>query len=104
GKMGQMSLLGHLGADRASDAALRDLSPVLHVDRVVAPILLAHGKDDAVVPFEQTQVMADALKRAHKPYELVVLKHEDHWLSRGDTRMQMLRAVIDFLARNNPAD
>ena len=104
GRTGQMSLLGHLGAGRASDAALAEISPARHADRIVAPILLVHGKEDSVVPFEQTQIMADALKHAHKPYELVVLEHEDHWLSRGDTRLQMLRAVMDFLQRNNPAD
>ena len=46
--------------------------------------------------------MADALKKAGKPYEIVTLKHEDHWLSHPDTRLQMLQAVIDFLQKNNP--
>ncbi len=31
-------------------------------------------------------------------------EHEDHWLSRSDTRLQMLQAMADFLAKNNPAD
>jgi dipeptidyl aminopeptidase/acylaminoacyl peptidase len=55
------------------------------------------------VPFEQSQIMADALKKVGKPVEFVVLNHEDHWLSHGDTRLQMLQAVMDFLAKNNPA-
>ena len=49
-------------------------------------------------------MMADALARAGKPYQLVVLNHEDHWLSRADTRLQMLQATMDFLQKNNPAD
>ena len=56
-----------------------------------------------MVPFEQSQIMADALKRVGKPYDLVILNHEDHWLSHGDTRLQMLQATIDFLQKNNPA-
>jgi len=65
-------------------------------------VLIIHGKDDTVVPFEQSQIMADALTRAGKPYDFVVLRHEDHWLSRGDTRLQMLKATMDFVEKNNP--
>jgi len=42
------------------------------------------------------------LKRAGKSATLVTLKHEDHWLSHGDTRLQMLQATVDFLKANNP--
>jgi len=94
--------LRYLGADRTGDPRLEEISPADHADQASAPILLIHGRDDTVVPFSQTQLMADALKRAGKPYELVVLKHEDHWLSHGDTRLQMLEAVMAFLEKNNP--
>ncbi len=94
--------LNFMGADGLHDERLEDISPADHADQVKAPILLIHGKDDTVVPFEQTQIMADALKKAGKPYDLVILTHEDHWLSHGETRLQMLQAVIDFLAKNNP--
>ena len=33
---------------------------------------------------------------------LVVLDKEDHWLSRGSTRLQMLKAAMDFVERNDP--
>jgi len=42
------------------------------------------------------------LKERAKPYEFVVLNHEDHWLSRGETRLQMLKATMDFVEKNNP--
>jgi dipeptidyl aminopeptidase/acylaminoacyl peptidase len=32
----------------------------------------------------------------------VTMKHEDHWLSRSETRLQMLQATVDFLRANNP--
>jgi dipeptidyl aminopeptidase/acylaminoacyl peptidase len=32
----------------------------------------------------------------------VTLKHEDHWLSTGATRLQMLQATVAFLKTNNP--
>jgi dipeptidyl aminopeptidase/acylaminoacyl peptidase len=48
--------------------------------------------------------MADELKSAGKKVQLVTLKDEDHWLSRSPTRLQMLKASIDFLKANNPPD
>jgi dipeptidyl aminopeptidase/acylaminoacyl peptidase len=65
-------------------------------------MLLIHGRDDTVVPFEQSEVMFNALKRAGKPVQMVTLKHEDHWLSRSETRLQMLQACVDFLRQQNP--
>ena len=90
------------GARDASDPILRDISPAAHADAVTVPILLIHGKDDTVVPFEQSQIMADALRAANKPFDFVVLRREDHWLSRGETRLQMLQSLAAFLEKHNP--
>jgi dipeptidyl aminopeptidase/acylaminoacyl peptidase len=42
------------------------------------------------------------LKKAGKPVELVTLTGEDHQLSRGATRLQMLTSMVGFLEKNNP--
>jgi dipeptidyl aminopeptidase/acylaminoacyl peptidase len=68
------------------------------------PVLLIHGKDDTVVPFEQSQLMYDALHSPGKNVQLVTLKNEDHWLSRSATRLQMLEASVAFLRAHNPPD
>jgi dipeptidyl aminopeptidase/acylaminoacyl peptidase len=93
----------YMGVENLADPHLEAISPADQAAKVTIPILIIHGKDDSVVPFEQSQIMADALKQAGKPYDFVVLNHEDHWLSSSDTRLQMLQATIDFLAKNNPA-
>ena len=96
--------LRYMGVSALSDPRLAAISPAEQAAKVSIPILIIHGKDDTVVPFEQSQMMADALAKAGKPYQFVVLNHEDHWLSRGDTRLQMLQATVDFLQKNNPPD
>ena len=80
------------------------VSPRRHAAKADAPILLIHGKDDTVVPFKQSSAMADALKSAGKPHELVTLKDEDHWLSRAATRKQMLETTMRFVLQHNPVD
>jgi dipeptidyl aminopeptidase/acylaminoacyl peptidase len=91
-----------MGAEDQGDPILRDLSPAAQAAKAKIPVLLVHGRDDTVVPLEQSRVMAEALEKAGKPAELVILKGDDHWLSRGETRLQMLRAVVDFLEKHNP--
>jgi dipeptidyl aminopeptidase/acylaminoacyl peptidase len=44
--------------------------------------------------------MAKALKENGKTYELVELKGEDHWLSSGATRTEMLARSIAFIDKN----
>jgi dienelactone hydrolase len=93
-----------MGVSGPGDPALNEISPIKHIDAVKVPVLLIHGRDDTVVPFEQSSEMVDALRRAGKEVEFVILPHEDHWLSRSETRLQMLQASVAFLRVHNPAD
>ncbi|THD83341.1 MAG: S9 family peptidase [Phenylobacterium sp.] len=94
--------LRFMGARSPGDAALAEVSPAAHVDRVNVPMLLIHGKDDTVVPLEQSYMMANNMKAAGKPVDLVVLDSTDHWLTRGSTRLAMMQATMAFLEKNNP--
>ncbi len=91
-----------MGAERLGDRNLDAVSPAAQAVRADAPILMLHGRDDTVVPFEQSRVFAEALRRAGKPYELVELPSEDHWLSRAATRQWMLAETVRFLEQHNP--
>jgi len=89
----------------ATDAAvLREISPIRHAKSADAPVLLIHGQDDTVVPSTQSRSMAAALLSENKPVELVLMKGEDHWLSRSSTRVEMLRQSVEFVLRHNPPD
>ncbi|WP_439470665.1 alpha/beta hydrolase family protein [Brevundimonas sp.] len=93
-----------MGAERLGDRSLDERSPARLAAQADAPILLIHGKDDSVVPIVQSRLMADALRRANKPFEFIELEGEDHWLSRTDTRQRMLAETLRFLQTNNPAN
>jgi dipeptidyl aminopeptidase/acylaminoacyl peptidase len=79
---------------------LNAASPAQHVDRVRAPVLLIHGRDDTVVPITQSRLMERALTQAGKSVRLVELEGEDHWLSGAKTRLETLRALDAFLAEH----
>jgi dipeptidyl aminopeptidase/acylaminoacyl peptidase len=93
-----------MGVTGTSDPLLQQLSPIKHIDAINVPLLLIHGRDDTVVRFEQSENMFDAMKHARQDVEMVTLKNEDHWLSRSETRLQMLQASVAFLRAHNPPD
>jgi dipeptidyl aminopeptidase/acylaminoacyl peptidase len=104
GHSAQRYWLRFMGAENVRDDALDAISPALLADKAQAPILLIHGRDDTVVPLDQSRRMSEALKKAGRADELVVLPGDDHWLSRGATRLQMLQSVVGFLEKHNPPD
>ena len=81
-------------------ASVEAVSPARHVDGVRAAVMLMHGKDDTVVPFEQSEIMAKALQKQGKAHEVVRLDGEDHWLSRSETRTRMLQELERFLGEH----
>lgn len=101
---GSSMLLRNLKESLGAPSTFAEVSPRKHAREASAPIMLIHGKDDTVVPFNQSTAMQGALRDAGKPVEFITLREEDHWLSRGTTRFQMLDAAVAFVARHNPAD
>jgi dipeptidyl aminopeptidase/acylaminoacyl peptidase len=93
------SLKAEIGFGRDLDV----VSPLRLAEQADAPVLLVHGKDDTVVLYEQSAAMDRALRKAGKPVQLVTLKGEDHWLSRSETRLAMLKAALAFVEKHNPA-
>jgi dipeptidyl aminopeptidase/acylaminoacyl peptidase len=94
----------YMQAEAQKDPTYAEISPIKHIDRITVPVMIIHGRDDTTVPFQQSQWMADAMKAAGKKVEFVPLSGEDHWLSRSETRQQMLTAMVRFIETNNPAD
>ena len=90
--------------DRQFGAAtdLEAISPARLAKRADAPVLLIHGRDDTVVPYAQSALMADALNDAGRPVDLIELPGEDHWLSTAETRKAMLEAAVAFVEKHNP--
>jgi dipeptidyl aminopeptidase/acylaminoacyl peptidase len=86
-----------------NDPAADAVSPAKVALKTDAPLMLIHGFDDSVVPFSQAEEMREAVTRSGKYVQLVRLDGEDHWLSSGKTRTDMLKAMVGFLERYNPA-
>jgi dipeptidyl aminopeptidase/acylaminoacyl peptidase len=68
------------------------------------PTLIAHGKQDYVVPVEQGERMIRALTDARIPtWSIVIYPKSGHDFGQADEREDYLKRVEAFLARHNPA-
>jgi dienelactone hydrolase len=78
-------------------------SPRLHAADFQVPLLMLHGKMDAQAPFEQSETMDAALKRAGKPHRFVVMPDADHQFSAVKDREILLQEIETFLGEHLPA-
>ncbi|WP_394763283.1 alpha/beta hydrolase family protein [Phenylobacterium sp.] len=84
------------------DPRIAAMSPRAHVADVKAPILLIWKAEDAAMPSEQSEAMANTLIAAHKSVQTVVLAGTDHWERTGHGAVQLYEALAAFLAKNLP--
>lgn len=87
---------GSLAQDRAF---LNSISPLNHVDRIKAPLIIIMGANDPRVPASEGQQMADALKARGIPVELTVFPNEGHGIARDENRLVAYAKIADFLGR-----
>ena len=88
------------GSRKDDKEQLRDTSPINNIDAIRIPVLLVHGDKDLSVGVDQSKRMAKALKKAGKPYKLVILKDGNHYLELERHRLRFLRELEAFLDKH----
>jgi len=77
------------------------ISPITHVDKDAAPILLLHGDADRLVPMQQSEQLLAKYQQAGVPAELVKIPGAPHafWNQSQWFADVMERAVAFFRTR-----
>ena len=79
------------------------LSPLTHVERITAPLLILHAEEDHRCPMEQAEQLFIALKRLGREVELVRFPGESHGLTRSGTpkhRQEHMRRLVAWFDRH----
>jgi dipeptidyl aminopeptidase/acylaminoacyl peptidase len=77
----------------------RERSPINHVERLRSPVILFQGLEDEVVPPNQAETMAAALKRNGVPYAYLPFAGEQHGFRKAETNIRCLEAELYFYGR-----
>ena len=66
------NVVSFMGAPaRLAGVAYRDASPITHIARSSAPVLLIHGDADELIPFRQAELMMQAANKAGAEVKLI---------------------------------
>jgi dipeptidyl aminopeptidase/acylaminoacyl peptidase len=77
----------------------KEASPITHVSSDDAPTFILHGDKDPLVPVEQSQRIAEALRKAGVEVRLVVIEGMGHGFNGNPTvRQKALDALNEALA------
>ncbi len=88
-----------IGAYPDEAALYADRSPINHVDRLEAPILLLQGSEDMVVPPNQARTFADAARAKGLPVAMIMFEGEGHGFRRAENIVGAQQAALSFLGR-----
>lgn len=73
------------------------ISPVTHVSKDSAPILLLHGTRDNSVPMAQSELLLEKYKTAGAPAELVKIEGGPHGFWNGAQFDETMKLAVRFL-------
>ena len=94
-------------ATKVYGSDLQDLkaqSPITHIDKLKAPVLIVHGGRDRRVPPEHAFILKKALDKLNKPYQWLYKDKEGHGFYNEDNRTEYYQTSLDFIEANIKAD
>jgi len=92
---GQVVLKLVRGSEKDKPDLYRQASPLFHVSKDSPPLLLAHGEQDDLVPFDQSVRVAEAYRRLGLLVEFIAVKNAGHdFAQAGDAPVS---PSVDFI-------
>lgn len=79
---------------------LKSRSPLFHIDRIDAPLLIAQGANDPRVRREESLQIVEALKKGEKAVEYVEFADEGHGFRKPENRIAFYSKAEKFLAQH----
>jgi dipeptidyl aminopeptidase/acylaminoacyl peptidase len=88
-----------IGAYPEARDTYRARSPIHAIDRLACPLILFQGLQDTVVPPNQSQMMADAVRDKTLPVAYLAFEGEQHGFRKAETIARCLEAELYFYGK-----
>ena len=86
-------LESRMGKPDESPLLYKERSPITHIHKIKAPLLLFHGENDPKVPLEEAEQIKEKLR---EKCELIVYPGEGHGISKKENKIDMFQKIIAF--------
>lgn len=87
---------GEYGSLEKNADFLESISPVKKVDKIKAPLMIVHGKNDPRVPVGEAEQMYEAIKKKGGEAELLIYNDEGHGLAKLKNRLDAYPKMVEF--------
>ncbi len=88
--------------DKHGDIMLQ-LSPISHVHKIKAPLMVIHGAKDPRVPVSEAEQLVEALKDRGVTVEYIRLEDEGHGIVKIENRLKVYTRALQFILKHlNP--
>jgi dipeptidyl aminopeptidase/acylaminoacyl peptidase len=77
----------------------RERSPLYHMEQLDTPLILFHGREDKVVPPNQSELIYEALKKKGVPVAIVIYEGEQHGFRQAANIKRTLDGELYFYSR-----
>jgi len=92
-------LAWRVGDPKSMKGKFDSVSPLKHADRITAPLLLVHGKQDERVPISHGKRMLSAMEDLHKDVEWLPFDYEPHGVFQPDDVRRWYGAMFSLFER-----
>ncbi|MDQ2742734.1 MAG: S9 family peptidase [Chloroflexota bacterium] len=76
---------------------LRRISPINHMDRIAAPLIVIHGDNDPRVPLSEAEQVVEAARSRGLPVEFLRFPDEGHGIVKLANKLVAYGAIAEFL-------
>ena len=93
----QYEIVGHPEKDKE---LLTEISPVFHVNKIKAPLLVAQGANDPRVKQAESDQIVEALRKRKVDVKYILKDNEGHGFHNEENRFDFYRAMEEFLYKH----
>jgi dipeptidyl aminopeptidase/acylaminoacyl peptidase len=87
------------GTPKKREKLYRDRSPITHVSKIKAPVLISCGRHDSRCPIQPIEKFVGKLKEMNHPHEFMVEEKEGHGFLRVDALVKEVTTAVKYLQK-----
>ncbi|MFD1447602.1 S9 family peptidase [Oceanobacillus profundus] len=77
-----------------------EIAPLNHTDKIIAPLLIFHGRNDTRVPVSEAEQLNRDLENQGKEVELIVFEDEGHQTENIKNQIEMNTKIVAFMKKH----